>query len=348
MKNLVALFCSFVVTATWAQVAKMPPTPDQLYGQLFKDVQIQKVFPDGKSFVDAIPKRKVADILYDYGMLKGPGFDLGKFVQDNFSLPATPQLNYIQQEKNLQQHVVNLWSVLTRSADFQLKTGDLKNPIAVGNSAIPLPYPYVVPGGRFREMYYWDSYFTMLGLKASGNVQAVEDMVKNFAYLINTYGHIPNGTRTYYLSRSQPPFFALMVEMLASIKGKQIYKEYLPALKKEYDYWMEGASDLRKEAAFKRVVKLADGSLLNRYWDEALTPRPESFVEDIATADQAVNELAMRIRVASPEQLKKMLDAARVEAYQNLRAGAASGWDFSSRWMLNQTDLSATKTTQII
>jgi neutral trehalase len=88
-----------------------------------------------------------------------------------------------------------------------------------GSSLLPLPYPYIVPGGRFREIYYWDSYFTMLGLKESGEVGMIENMVKNFAYLIQTYGHIPNGNRTYYLGRSQPPFFTAMVNLLAEIKG---------------------------------------------------------------------------------------------------------------------------------
>jgi Neutral trehalase len=90
---------------------------------------------------------------------------------------------------------------------------------------LPLPHPYIVPGGRFREIYYWDSYFTMLGLKESGEVQTIENMIDNFAYLIQTYGHIPNGNRSYYVSRSQPPFFALMVELLAGIKGKEMYKK---------------------------------------------------------------------------------------------------------------------------
>src|SRR5205823_12741600 len=62
-------------------------------------------------------------------------------------------------------------------------------------SLIPLPNPYVVPGGRFREVYYWDSYFTMLGLIASGRTDLMKSMLDNFAHLIRTVGHIPNGNR---------------------------------------------------------------------------------------------------------------------------------------------------------
>src|SRR5699024_55024 len=135
-----------------------------------------------------------------------------------------------------------------------------------------------------REVYYWDSYFTMLGLAESGHWDKVADMVANFAWEIDTFGHIPNGNRSYYLSRSQPPFFAFMVELLAQNKGDDALKQYLPQLQKEYAYWMEGTEDLQPGGQNKRVVKLEDGTILNRYWDDRDTPRPESWNEDITTA----------------------------------------------------------------
>ena len=97
------------------------------------------------------------------------------------------------------------------------------------SSLLPLPYPYVVPGGRFNEIYYWDSYFTMLGLEESGRRNMALNMVRNFGGLIMRYGHIPNGNRTYYLSRSQPPLFAGMVELLADEADDPgaIYAEFL-------------------------------------------------------------------------------------------------------------------------
>ncbi|MCK8353394.1 alpha,alpha-trehalase, partial [Erwinia amylovora] len=96
------------------------------------------------------------------------------------------------------------------------------------DSLLPLPNPYVVPGGRFREGYYWDSYFTMLGLAESGHWDRVQDMVDNFAYQLDQSGHIPNGNRNYYLSRSQPPFFSMMVDLRARHGGDKIYSHYLP------------------------------------------------------------------------------------------------------------------------
>ena len=293
----------------------VPPAylaPDKLYGQLFIDVQLGKIFPDGKTFVDCVPKRKVGDIMYDYGMMKGPKFDVKKFVLDNFDLPPSPPaLNYVQQEKDIAQHIKNLWPILKREADKKLE----------GSSLLPLPYAYIVPGGRFREIYYWDSYFTMLGLKENGEVDMIENMIKNFAYLINTYGHIPNGNRSYYLSRSQPPFFSMMVQLLASIKGDVTYTTYLPQLEKEYNYWMD------KTANTQHVVKMPDGSLLNRYYDRDDVPRQESYLQDVEVAEKVKGG-------------KEML--------RNLRSGAESGWDFSSRWFVDEKNITTIQTTNII
>ena len=322
----------------------MPATPDKIYGQLFQDVQLQKILPDGKTFVDCIPKRKITDIMYDYGMVKGPNMDLKKFVEDNFELPVTPQLNYIQQEKNAAMHIKNLWGVLRREADISSTTGEGQE----GSSLLPLPNPYIVPGGRFREIYYWDSYFTMLGLKESGEVEMIENMIKNFAHLIDVYGHIPNGNRTYYVSRSQPPFFCMMVDLLAGIKGNAVYKKYLTAMEKEYAYWMEGAADVKTNEPFKRLVKMKDGETLNRYWDESNTPRQESYKEDYEVAEAVALELAMRIKVASPEALKKILDNSKATTCTHLRAGACSGWDFSSRWFADEKNINTIQTTSIV
>ena len=266
-------------------IAQKVYTPDQIYGQLFHDVQMARIFPDGKTFVDCIPKRNPKDIMYDYGLQKGPKMDLKKFVEDNFDLPRIPQLNYITQEKDVIMHIKNLWGVLKREADVSIVSDTSK--ASQNTSLLPLPNPYIVPGGRFREIYYWDSYFTMLGLKESGETEMIENMVKNFAFLIDRYGHIPNGSRSYYISRSQPPFFALMVELLAGIKGDSVYKQFLPQLEKEYGFWMLGSTKIKAGQSSARVMKLNDGSILNRYWDDNATPRQESYREDIETAEKS-------------------------------------------------------------
>ena len=78
----------------------------------------------------------------------------------------------------------------------------------------------------------------MLGLVESGEFDLIENILDNFAYLIDTVGHIPNGNRTYYITRSQPPFFSQMVKLLADHKGDEVYSKYKSALRKEYEFWM--------------------------------------------------------------------------------------------------------------
>ena len=331
MKKLLAIALFFLLLNY--SNAQQPAAPDKIYGQLFTDVQLAKVFADGKTFVDCTPKRKVNDIMYDYGLAKGPSLDLKKFVNDNFDLPpAPPPFNYVMKEPEAANHIKNLWGNLKRDADKTVE----------GSSLLPLPNAYIVPGGRFREIYYWDSYFTMLGLKEHGETVMIENMIKNFAFLIDTYGHIPNGNRTYYLSRSQPPFFSMMVDLLATIKGNTVYKTYLPQLEKEYNYWMD------KTATTKHAVTMPDGSILNRYYDRDDKPRQESYKEDYEISEAAANELAMRIKMSSPEALQKILDETRATICRHLRSGAESGWDFSSRWFADEKNISTIQTTNII
>ncbi len=322
---------AFSVFTFFTLTAMAQKTPDKIYGQLFTDVQTSGIFPDNKTFVDYTPKRKPTDIMYDYGLAKGPKLDLKKFMEANFTAPAEPPaFDYVQQEKDVVKHIKNLWSVLKRDADKTVE----------GSSLLPLPYPYIVPGGRFREIYYWDSYFTMQGLKVSGETVLIENMIDNFAYLIKTYGHIPNGNRSYYLSRSQPPFFSMMVELLAGIKGNGVYKKYLPEMQKEYDYWMEGSATVKNGEAFKRIVKLNDGTILNRYWDDLDIPRQEGYTKDVKVAEDAVAQKMMTIRFASETAMNNFKAENEKLIYRNLRAGACSGWDFSSRWFAEQDKIS--------
>ncbi|HDR2832424.1 TPA: alpha,alpha-trehalase [Enterobacter mori] len=305
--------------------ADQPPTtqttsPDILLGPLFNDVQSAKLFPDQKTFADAVPKSDPLMILADYRMQHAQSsFDLRHFVEMNFTLPAEGEKYVPPAGQSLREHIDDLWPVLTRTTDKASNKWD---------SLLPLPKPYVVPGGRFREVYYWDSYFTMLGLAESGHWDKISDMVDNFAYEIDTFGHIPNGNRSYYLSRSQPPFFSLMVELLAT-HDKDALKKYRPQMEKEYAYWMEGVDGLQPGQANKRVVKLDDGTILNRYWDDRDTPRPESWLDDVNTAKNNPNRPA-------------------TEIYRDLRSAAASGWDFSSRWMDDPQKLGTIRTTSIV
>ncbi len=166
-------------------------------------------------------------------------------------------------------------------------------------------------------------------LRAHGRWDLIENMVDNFAYLLNEYGFIPNGNRSYYLGRSQPPFFSLMVKLLAEHLGENIFMKYTPAMVKEYTFWMNGLKQISEEnRTAERMVSIDGNEVLNRYWDAFDTPRPESYREDV--------ELALTSMQPSPQ------------LYRNVRAAAESGWDFSSRWFDDRTGFASICTTDII
>jgi len=324
----VAVGCSKAPSTTSRTSSNLPQPvlydPAHDLGQLFHDVQLSGIFEDSKTFADARPRLAPAEITARYGPVRGaPQFNLRQFVEKHFEVPRPVGEGFRSvTSQTMEQHIRALWSVLTRPPD----TADARS------SLIPLPNPYVVPGGRFREVYYWDSYFTMLGLIESGRTDLVKNMLDNFAHLIVTVGHIPNGNRTYYLSRSQPPFFAAMVGLYARATDTARALQYLDALEAEHAFWMNGAERLAPGAgqAYRRVVRLREGGpLLNRYWDDLPQPRPEAYRPDYEIA-------------------QTLPEARRESFYRNVKATAESGLDFSSRWMRDPKDLRTLETTELI
>lgn len=295
--------------------------PKEIYDlhALFEAVQLQSILEDGKTFVDCLPKYGLEEIERKYDLQKDqPGFDLTSFVKENFAMPPVFGATYeSNRDLPVEENIKQLWDVLTR------------NPIAEESSLIPLPFTYIVPGGRFREIYYWDSYFTMLGLQQHGRVDLIQSMINNFAFLIRTYGHIPNGNRRYYVSRSQPPFFSLMVKQLALIlDDEKLILNFKNELEQEYRFWQEGIENAQPGEGYLRVVKMPDGELLNRYYDNNPKPRQESYAEDVHIAKHSSQ---------SAESI-----------YRHIRAGAESGWDFSSRWLADGMNLPTIQTTEIV
>ncbi|MEJ2395512.1 MAG: trehalase family glycosidase, partial [Candidatus Thiodiazotropha sp.] len=257
----------------------MYQTPDLIFHELFVDLQNSGIFTDDKIISDALPKASPEEILEAYRKEKGePDFDL-KIFFDQFFQPNTHKSVDFKSDssQSIREHIEMLWGVLKREADV----------VVEGSSLIPLPYPYIVPGGRFDEIYYWDSYFSMLGLQVSGKIDVIESMLDNFSWLIENVGYIPSGNRTYYLGRSQPPFYALMVDLLAEEKGCEVFVKYLPSLEKEYAFWMSGRTELESndsEVAINHVVRLGDGDFLNRYFDQHHQPRIEMYATDLELA----------------------------------------------------------------
>ena len=313
----------------------MPNSSLQTSGLLFELVQMLRLFGDSKAFVDSLPMREnsaikqeldafLADFLQSHPELKKdePAVSLLALPEDD---PARLELvqklkdwvleRFMLQARTMEEHIAAMWSVLERRSS---------QPPA-GSTLIALPNPYIVAGGRYLESYYWDSYFTCLGLAVSGRVEKLRGIVDNFAHLIRQYGYIPNGTRTYYLGRSQPPFFAQLVRLLETTTG-EASGAYFDELAREYAFWMDESRG--------HCLRLGT-EVLNRYWDSNDTPRPEGYWEDVQTAREAGVE-----------------GVTRAQLYRDLRAAAESGWDFSSRWIEpdqdGQFELARIHTSQIL
>ena len=201
----------------------LQPIPSALYSDLFIDVQLQNIFGDEKTFCDLIPLESPSSIMKEYHSTHLP---LLAFVNKSFAEHQEKIID-VPQNQTLLEHIQFLWPRLTRSTPDS------------NSSLVPLPNPYVVPGGRFAEAYYWDEFFIMLGLKSNPKYShLVEGMLWNFAHLLDSFGRIPNGNRNYFLSRSQPPFFSLMVEKFSDPRL------FYPQLLKEYQFWKEDRTSI--------------------------------------------------------------------------------------------------------
>ena len=278
---------------------------DQSLKGLFVDLHTSGLWHDQKVISDAILLAPAEEILAAYATAKSGGrVDLQAFFARWFRPVPRLEGGYQTNPAHTpQQHLAALWPHLTRAPDDPDEA----------SSRIPLPHSYVVVGGRFQEAYYWDSYFTQLGLLKSGQYKLVRDMLGNFAHAIATYGHIPNGFRSYFLTRSQPPFFAAMVQDYGVATGDlpAVYARYLPAMLAEYRYFTETAHTTQG---------------LARYWDEASGPRIEMFGTDLGWVPHT---------------------RAHPDFFRDLRGACESGWDFSARWLTDPTDLGTIRTTQL-
>ena len=227
--------------------------------------------------------------------------------------------------KEFTERVVDIWPSLTRKY-----VGSQSNCTDCPNSFIPINRPFVVAGGRFREPYYWDSYWILEGLlRTKGSfTEIAKNTIENFLDLVEQFGMVPNGARVYYLNRSQPPMLAHMVKLYIEHTGdKSILTRALPLLVREYSFWQNN-----------RTVEVKAGAhryKLNRYAVDNTEPRPESFFEDYSTANDAYHVSAKGL-VHMAEHNNTA--AERAALYRNLASAAESGWDFSSRWLANPLD----------
>lgn len=308
------------VGATRRTLEPVKQSPDEALGELFRIVQMSRVHPDGKTFVDQVPSQTVRRIVKLYREQSSQkDFDLTTFINQYFQAFATAHATAsIAASTDPETYIRDMWNTLLREA-----------PQSKG-SLLALPKPYIVPGGRFGEQYYWDTYFTMLGLEVSGRHELSDGMMNNAQHMFTKFGFIPTGNRTYYLTRSQPPFFLHMVRLISHRRGH--FRYLLPRLHyllMEYSYWTRNTPEFLAmgKSHYRRLVRMPNGHVLSRYYDGTNTARPESYREDVETAEATPHPAA---------------------TYRHLRAGAESGWDFSSRWLAKPTSLETIRTTEIV
>jgi len=176
-------------------------------------------------------------------------------------------------------------------------------------SLIGLPNPYTVPSpeGMFQEMYYWDTYFTNEGLIADGRVDLAKGNTENILYMVDRFGFMPNGSRTWYVNRSQPPFLSMMVSSIYKATGdKEWLNSAWPILEKEYAYWQE------KHSTPLGLTRYSGGDAPRWLLDEFVITGGQRLGTDFLSEDLTQEE---HDRIG-----------------RNLTAEAESGWDFNPRF----------------
>jgi alpha,alpha-trehalase len=243
--------------------------------------------------------------------------ELRPFIEAHFDLPHPEPDSLGQTNRSMEDHIERMWKWLERRPERITHEAEC-------STLLSLPHPYIVPGGRWLEMFYWDSYFIALGLAVSGRTAMLKHLVDNGAVLIERLGYFPNGSREYYLGRSQTPYFVFMLDLLRAAQPEiwnetESRRRYVRVLEQEYRFWMD-----QNGQHTGRCIQV-DGVSLNRYWSNIATPRPEGYYEDIITAFE---KLAGGTH--TPDE------AARVQAnlFRDLRAACESGWDFTTRWLV--------------
>lgn len=188
---------------------------------------------------------------------------LAKAAPDpKFKIPADGRWPvYVSRRENIERIEATLRTQMPPADFAKIQLRQLpEDPMDVKEQGLLyLPYPYVVPGGRFNEMYGWDSYFTQVGLVRDNEMTLAKNMTDNFLYQIDHYGKILNANRTYYLSRSQPPF---LTQMILNVYRKQPnaawLRSTLPAIEKYYRFWTE-EPHLTKQTGLSRYYDLGGG-----------------------------------------------------------------------------------------
>jgi alpha,alpha-trehalase len=315
------------------------PDPGEM-GELY--ITMRDYYSDGMSLACARPKNHpYQEIVQKYVDEKDtPGFDPFEFWEAEFDT-ASPEGGVFEAPEGM--------DIVTYLRELRPKF--IRSKDENGAFDIWMPYDRAVAGaGRFGfQSFLWDGYQMTKGYEADGMYSHILNVVDNTEYQINLTGHGVNGSAWFLATRPHPPYFSNEVSQLADGPyGDEALIRYLPAMEKEYGkYWMdgkeylEGLPDDGEVHEYRTLVRvpLGDGKFayLNRYWDDANGPRLESYKEDFELGQRVAADLEGEAR-----------DACLSKLYKDVRAAAASGWDFSSRWLKDGKTLETINTTDIL
>ena len=232
-------------------LSKVCSSPIFCTGKLLHTIQMSNLYKDSKTFVDMATRLSEQEVLSNFEKLgEEPSIDeLKTFVNDNFHESGfdlvkvepkdwhenPPFLHRITDERmsNFGRYLNCKWKMLLRNFDYtKIDEKSATTALCTKNS-------FIVPGGRFIEYYYWDTYWIVEGLLSSGMVHTTRGIIENFLEIVKKHGFVPNGSRAYYLNRSQPPLLTQMVEAYYRHTGdKKFLEETVGNLDTEYDFWM--------------------------------------------------------------------------------------------------------------
>ncbi|GMN31402.1 hypothetical protein TIFTF001_003245 [Ficus carica] len=252
---------------------------------------------------------------------EGSGEDLVGAETEDFA--AEPE-EFLPKVKNRE---VRIWALEVHSLwkNLSRKVSEKVFEKPEFHTLLPVPEQVIIPGSRFREVYYWDSYWVIRGLLASKMYKTAKAIVSNLISLVEEYGYVLNGARAYYTNRSQPPLLSAMVcEIYKRTEDLDLARKSLPALLKEHQFWNLGLHEVTIED------DQACDHTLSRYYAMWNMPRPESSTVDKESASKISNEFEKQ------------------RFYREVASAAESGWDFSTRWMRNHSEFTTLATTSVL
>eukprot|EP00270_Netrium_digitus_P008533 TRINITY_DN2558_c0_g1_i5.p1 TRINITY_DN2558_c0_g1~~TRINITY_DN2558_c0_g1_i5.p1 ORF type:complete len:597 (-),score=60.28 TRINITY_DN2558_c0_g1_i5:501-2291(-) len=312
--------------------------------EIFRFLVTSNLFKDPKTIVDLPLRSSLSQLRAEFADSVLPYLAQGHpvprdvadfFIAQHFTQPSSTLSAYVHDYAKfegssfmpfLKKHRLKAWAFAIRSIWQELARSTALCATITPNrhSKIALPHGFIMPGSRFREVYYWDTYWVIRGLIVSDMVPLAKELVENLLWLIQRFSFVPNGSRWYYTNRSQPPLLSEMVRVVyEATEDKDLLARAIEILQREYKYWTQDPHSVLVAGATGKIHRLSRYYAL---WDK---PRPES---------QCFDE----------KEAQGFSSTEAAQLYREIASGAETGWDFSSRWMADGKSMRTLRTTLIV